>query len=45
VKNIVMCFDSTQGRSGPRDATNAEALLNLLDDTRPTGRSPSVTWA
>jgi hypothetical protein len=27
-----MCFDSTQGRSGPRDATRAEALLDALDN-------------
>jgi len=41
VKNIVMCFDRTHGRSGPRDATNAATLLNLLDDTCPDRQ---VTW-
>ena len=31
MKNLVMCFDSTNARPGPRDATNAETLLRLLD--------------
>ena len=42
MKNIVMCFDRTRGRSGPCDATNAAALLNLLDDTCPDRQ---ITWA
>ena len=33
MKNLVMCFDSTNDRPGPRDATNAEALFRLLDAT------------
>jgi uncharacterized protein (DUF2235 family) len=41
VKNIVMCFDRTHGRSWPRDATNAAALLSLLDDTCPDRQ---ITW-
>lgn len=31
MKNVVLCFDSTTNRSGPRDATNAGALFRLLD--------------
>ena len=31
MKNLVVCFDSTINRPGPRDATNAEALFRLLD--------------
>lgn len=30
MKNLVLCFDSTNNRSGPRDATNAETLFRLL---------------
>jgi uncharacterized protein (DUF2235 family) len=41
VKNVVMCFDSTSDRPGPRDATNAEALLRLLDDANPDRQ---ITW-
>ena len=33
MKNLAICFDSTIGRRGPRDATNAEALFRLLDAT------------
>jgi uncharacterized protein (DUF2235 family) len=33
VKNIVLCFDRARGHPGLRDATNAEALLRLLDDS------------
>ena len=33
MKNLVMCFDSTNDHPGPRDATNAEALFRLLDAT------------
>jgi uncharacterized protein (DUF2235 family) len=32
MKNLVLCFDSTTNRQGPRDATNAETLFRLLDD-------------
>jgi uncharacterized protein (DUF2235 family) len=32
MKNVVLCFDSTSNRPGPRDATNAETLFRLLDD-------------
>jgi uncharacterized protein (DUF2235 family) len=32
MKNIVLCFDSTVDRPGPRDATNVETLFRLLDD-------------
>ncbi len=31
MKNVVLCFDSTASRPGPRDATNAETLFRLLD--------------
>ncbi|WP_018598671.1 DUF2235 domain-containing protein [Mycobacterium sp. 155] len=31
MKNIVLCFDHTDQRPGPRDATNTEALFRLLD--------------
>jgi uncharacterized protein (DUF2235 family) len=31
VKNIVLCFDRTDARPGPGDATNTEALFRLLD--------------
>ena len=41
MKNVVLCFDSTQNRPGPRDATNAEVLLRLLDATD-DGRQ--LTW-
>jgi uncharacterized protein (DUF2235 family) len=30
MKNLVLCFDSTDNRPGPRDATNAETLFRLL---------------
>ncbi len=32
MNNVVLCFDSTNNRPGPRDATNAETLFRLLDD-------------
>jgi uncharacterized protein (DUF2235 family) len=40
MKNLVVCFDSTTNRPGPRDATNAETLFRLLasDDDR------QLTW-
>jgi len=31
MKNLVVCFDSTTNRPGPRDATNVEALFRVLD--------------
>jgi uncharacterized protein (DUF2235 family) len=40
MKNLVMCFDSTNGRQGPRDATNMEALFRLLDTTD----DQQITW-
>ena len=40
MKNLVMCFDSTNDRPGPRDATNAEALFRLLDATD----DAQLTW-
>jgi uncharacterized protein (DUF2235 family) len=33
VKNIVLCFDRARDHLGLRDATNAEALLHLLDES------------
>ena len=41
MKNLVMCFDSTNDHPGPRDATNAEALFRLLDAT---GDDRQITW-
>lgn len=41
MKNVVMCFDSTNRRSGPRDATNAETLFGLLDDS---ADDRQLTW-
>ncbi len=40
MKNIVICFDSTNARPGPRDATNAETLFRLLDATD----DEQLTW-
>ncbi|MGV0741084.1 phospholipase effector Tle1 domain-containing protein [Mycolicibacterium sp. XJ870] len=31
MNNIVLCFDHTDERPGPRDATNTQALFGLLD--------------
>ncbi len=39
MKNIVLCFDRARGHPGPRDATNAEALLRLLDES-----DDQITW-
>jgi len=39
VKNIVLCFDRARDHPGPRDATNAEALLRLLDES-----DEQITW-
>jgi uncharacterized protein (DUF2235 family) len=39
VKNVVLCFDRAQDHLGPRDATNAESLLRLLDDS-----DDQITW-
>jgi uncharacterized protein (DUF2235 family) len=33
VKNVVLCFDRARDHLGLRDATNAEAMLRLLDET------------
>ncbi len=41
MKNVVMCFDSTNRRPGPRDATNAETLFRLLDDS---AEDRQLTW-
>ncbi len=45
MKNLVLCFDSTTNRPGPRDATNAETLFRLLDAPTTTARSPGTTPA
>jgi uncharacterized protein (DUF2235 family) len=39
VKNIVLCFDRARDHPGPRDATNAESLLRLLDES-----DDQITW-
>jgi uncharacterized protein (DUF2235 family) len=39
VKNIVLCFDNARANPGSLDATNAEALLSLLDET-----DDQITW-
>jgi uncharacterized protein (DUF2235 family) len=39
VKNIVLCFDRARDHPGPRDATNAESLLRLLDES-----DEQITW-
>jgi uncharacterized protein (DUF2235 family) len=39
VKNIVLCFDHAPDHPGPRDATNAESLLRLLDES-----DEQITW-
>ena len=41
MKNLVVCFDSTEDRPGPRDATNAEALFRLLDAAE---GDRQITW-
>ena len=41
MKNLVLCFDSTTNRQGPRDATNAETLFRLLDDS---ADERQLTW-
>ena len=35
MKNIVLCFDRARDHPGLRGATNAEALLRLLDESDP----------
>jgi uncharacterized protein (DUF2235 family) len=40
MKNLIVCFDSTVNRLGPRDATNAEALFRLLA----TDSDGQLTW-
>ena len=39
MKNIVLCFDRARDHPGPRDATNAESLLRLLDES-----DDQITW-
>jgi uncharacterized protein (DUF2235 family) len=39
VKNIVLCLDRARDRPGSRDATNAESLLRLLDES-----DEQITW-
>lgn len=39
MKNIVLCFDRARDHPGPRDATNLEALLRLLDES-----DEQITW-
>jgi uncharacterized protein (DUF2235 family) len=39
VKNIVLCFDRARDHPGLRDATNAEALLRLLEES-----SQQIIW-
>ena len=39
MKNIVLCFDRARDHPGPRDATNVEALLRLLDES-----DEQITW-
>jgi uncharacterized protein (DUF2235 family) len=39
VKNIVLCFDRARSHPGPRDATNVEALLRLIDES-----DEQLTW-
>jgi len=41
MKNIVVCFDSTSDRPGPRDATNVETLFRLLDAS---DYDRQITW-
>ena len=33
MKNIVLCFDRARDHLGLRDATNAETLVGLLDES------------
>ncbi|HYZ66878.1 MAG TPA: DUF2235 domain-containing protein [Mycobacterium sp.] len=39
MKNIVLCFDRARDHPGPRDTTNAESLLRLLDES-----DDQITW-
>jgi uncharacterized protein (DUF2235 family) len=39
VKNIVLCFDRARDHPGPREASNAEALLRLLEES-----DEQITW-
>ena len=39
MKNIVLCFDRACDHPGPREATNAESLLRLLDES-----DEQITW-
>ena len=39
MKNIVLCFDRARHHPGPREASNAETLLRLLDES-----DEQITW-
>ncbi|MDT5160861.1 MAG: hypothetical protein QOC90_1171 [Mycobacterium sp.] len=39
MKNIVLCFDRARHHPGPREASNAETLLRLLDES-----DDQITW-
>ena len=39
MKNIVLCFDRARHHPGPREASNAEALLRLLEES-----DEQITW-
>ena len=39
MKNIVLCFDRARDHPGPREASNAEALLRLLEES-----DEQITW-
>src|SRR5882724_2803531 len=39
VKNIVLCFDRARHHPGPREASNAEALLRLFEES-----DEQITW-
>ncbi len=41
MRNIILCFDSTNDRPGRRDATNVETLFRLLDDS---AEERQLTW-
>ncbi|PXX01397.1 T6SS phospholipase effector Tle1-like catalytic domain-containing protein [Mycolicibacterium moriokaense] len=39
MKNIVLCFDRARDHPGPREASNAEAVLRLLEES-----DEQITW-
>ncbi|OBK70936.1 DUF2235 domain-containing protein [Mycobacterium sp. 1274761.0] len=41
MKNLILCFDSTTDRPGPRDASNVEATYRLLQST---ADDRQLTW-